>query len=84
MSASAREVLGDWILDRDIQLRAGESVNKQADQIIAALSAAGFVVVPREPTEEMLRASTMLAPTWDDDASRRKWSAMLSAAEGKK
>ena len=45
------------------------------------LSAAGYEIVPREPTDEMLHASTMKVPTWDDEASRRKWSAMLAAAQ---
>lgn len=51
------------------------------DAVIAALSAAGYVIVPREPTPEMLHAATMQVPTWDDDASRRKWKAMVAAGE---
>lgn len=34
----------------------------------------------REPTTAMLHASTMQVPTWDNDASRRKWQAMIDAA----
>lgn len=41
----------------------------------------GYVLVPREPTLEMLQAMTMVAPTWDDDISRRKWEAALRAIE---
>jgi GTP cyclohydrolase IA len=37
-------------------------------------------LVPIEPTTEMLHAATMQTPTWDDDASRRKYAAMLKAA----
>lgn len=55
-----------------------------ADAILSALTAAGFVIVPKEPTPEMLHAATMEVPTWDDDASRRKWRAMLSASQGGK
>jgi len=50
-----------------------------ADAILAALAAAGLVVVPREPTTAMVRASTCMAPTWDDDVSRAKWRAMVEA-----
>lgn len=49
--------------------------------LLTALSEEGWVVVPREPTEAMARAATMLAPTWDDDVSRAKWEAMLSASD---
>lgn len=45
------------------------------------LSAMGLVVVPREPTEEMVRAMTALAPTWDDETSRRKWAAAIAASK---
>jgi hypothetical protein len=38
------------------RLRAA-SVEEQADAILAALDAAGFVVVPREPTEAMREAA---------------------------
>ena len=34
----------------------------------------------REPTTEMLHASTMQVPTWDNEASKRKWQAMIEAA----
>lgn len=43
------------------------------------LSAMGLVVVPVEPTEGMVRAMTALAPTWDDETSRRKWAAAIRA-----
>lgn len=39
----------------------------------------GWVLIPMEPTKEMLQAATLLAPTWDDDASRRKYAAMIAA-----
>ena len=99
MSASAREVLGDWILDRDIPLRAGESVNKQSDQILAALSSAGLVVVPRDGMkvphdaaaafwrrfQELHNAETGARGFYESFGGG--WNAlvaMLSAAEGKK
>lgn len=31
----------------------------------------------REPSKETLHAATTEIPTWDDDASRRKWQAMI-------
>lgn len=47
-----------------------------APQILKALADAGYVVVPREPTQEMLMAAAM------DDAYDFGWEAMLAAAEG--
>lgn len=52
-----------------------------ADEVLAALEAAGLVVVPVVPTPQMLHAATMEVPTWDDEASGRKWSAMLAASK---
>ena len=34
----------------------------------------------REPTRAMLHASTMQAPTWDDEVSLRKWQVMIDEA----
>ena len=52
----ARTIIGDWIVDNDVVQRPGESVNIQADAIIAALSAHGLVIVPREPTDDVIIA----------------------------
>lgn len=40
----------------------------------------GWKLVPIEPTREMLHAATVQVPTWDDEASLRKYRAMLSAS----
>jgi hypothetical protein len=53
--------------------------NMLASEVITTLRAAGYVIVPVEPTPEMLSAMTMQPPTWDDHASRRKWDAALKA-----
>ena len=39
-----------------------------------------WVMVPREPTEAMLRAAVAVVPTWDDPTSRNKWAAMIAAS----
>lgn len=55
--------------------------------ILAALTAAGFVIVPREPTREMWAASgTAVVVTRErsenhDDMSEAVWSAMIAEAE---
>jgi predicted CoA-binding protein len=55
---------------------------KRADAILAALSAAGYAVVPREPTQAMNIAAAQLDwsaqddPTWTDI-----YRAMIAAAE---
>ena len=52
-----------------------------AKAALSELSAMGLIVVPVEPTEEMVRAMTALAPTWDDETSRRKWAAAIAASK---
>jgi hypothetical protein len=49
----------------------GEKYRELARDVLMAM---------REPTDEMLHAATAQVPTWDDDASRRKWRAMIDAA----
>lgn len=64
MSASARDVLKSWwcasrggnICSKAHLAECG-SCSVCADDIISVLSSAGFVVVPREPTEEMMDAA---------------------------
>ncbi len=48
-----------------------------ADAIIAALRAAGYALVPVEPTEAMLQADEWASRV----TMRRVWSAMISAAK---
>lgn len=63
----------------------------EVSEAIAALSAAGFVVVPMEPTEDVVAAGddavvagiqpeAILAKPWRSPAERC-WAAMLSAAQ---
>lgn len=78
----ARTIIGDWLLDSDVELRPGQSINMLADAIIAALSAQGLVIVPREPTEAMKRAyhGTLCATAIDTEAGVDCWRAMIAAA----
>jgi hypothetical protein len=76
----AREVIVRWLVD-DMSMDDNEFIPEIADELLSALKAAGLVVVPREPTTAMVRASTCMAPTWDDDVSRAKWRAMVEAAK---
>lgn len=52
-----------------------------ADEVLAALTEAGFAVVPREPTDAMIKAWRDVFSPWPyrNDAYR----AMLTAAEDK-
>lgn len=53
---------------------------QRADGILAALDVAGYVIVPREPTEAMIEASNR---EWDGRMSHRSsgaWQAMIEAA----
>lgn len=65
----------EWAADEIEALR--KQISNQKDT--------SMLLVPIEPTDAMVRASTRLAPTWDDATSRAKWAAMLAAftkAEG--
>ena len=46
--------------------------------LLRALSEAGYVITPKEPTEKMIEAATRAADIWLIDA-KRAYSAMLSA-----
>jgi hypothetical protein len=68
----------------------------EADAALAAIRAAGWAVVPVEPTDEMLWAADRApVPTWEMDnpdhvdfvlfaVRRAEWAAMLKAAPGVK
>jgi len=55
-----------------------------SDFIMATLSAAGYVIVPKEPTEAMVNAGTDVRwemPTTNTKGIREIYTAMISAAE---
>lgn len=60
MSRTAREVIAayqfEWPNPSEWDELSTIQLDDQADQIISALDAAGFVIVPKEPTEEMIAA----------------------------
>ena len=62
----------------DLAERSKEADRVEVRKTIAALSAAGFVIVPREPTEKMLDIGWFALPESEPDAI---WSAMLSASQ---
>ena len=51
---------------------------------LTALSNAGFVVVPREPTDKMLDHAATTHNCYDEGNYRAVWQFMLSACEEKK
>jgi hypothetical protein len=68
---SARDVIGQCLWHH--------ATTPTADAILAALRAAGYVVVPSEPTEAMVQAA---AKQCGGGFYRQPYRAMLSAAEG--
>lgn len=74
---SARDVIDLTLMGRGYDRTEGTS-----DAILSALRAAGYVVVPREPTVPMVQASAQLDfsaqhdPTWPE-----YYAAMITAAE---
>lgn len=93
---SARDVISDvafegTVLGAPIRFEMG---HKKADAILSALDAAGYAVVPVEPTEEMLRAyyqcmeGTHPTARMNPDKylthnlkANTRWRAMLTAAK---
>ena len=78
---SARDVIAAR-LTRHVGHGITKDAWKKADAILAAFSAAGYAVVPREPTEAMIAA----APGRDQQATEESmyhgiYRAMLAAAE---
>ena len=71
-----------------------DAYREKADAAIAAIRAAGWTVVPVEPTDEMLLAADRApAPLWEMDnpdhvdfvlfcVRRAEWAAMLAALAG--
>lgn len=66
------------IIDRSIYPPGGGD----ADDIVNALTVAGYVIVPREPTTEMVKAGIERPRGMTDwtKAMRVAWSAMVEAA----
>lgn len=59
----------------------------QARAALEAITAAGYVVVPREPSEKMLFDGACVGGfdgEWQEDNTSRIWEAMIDAAESKK
>lgn len=55
MSGTARQVIVAQLCDWDTE---HNTADYAADRTIAALDAAGFVIVPKEPTEAMIDAGS--------------------------
>jgi len=58
----------------------GPASIRECEAWIDAKCARAVLLAMREPTKAMMHAATMEKPTWDDDASHRKWQAMIDAA----
>ena len=80
---NAREVIADWLSEAAIrngfENSRGHSINNHADAIIAALSAAGFAIVPKEPTPTMFLAGCAELMGENHDP-KTVWRAMVGAA----
>ena len=85
MTASTKEVIAAAIKSRPAW---NTSYSADAAAILAALDAAGFVVVPREPTEEMIENGLGAMMEWDartgdDQGIAEVYRAMIAAQESK-
>lgn len=76
---SARDVIALWLDDYDGS-RDVVGLKSDADAILSALDAAGYAVVPKEPTANMLADGALMALTTERHA-QRVWEVMITAAE---
>jgi len=68
---------------REVPRQTTEEVAAEAaSAAVKALNAAGYVVVPREPTEAMLAAGNLASPMYDDPPTspREYYEDMIEAA----
>lgn len=70
MSKTAREVIA--AASRRVE---EEDIVNSASDVLEALAAAGFVIVPKEPTDEMTSHSSYVKGEW----SRRNYEAIINA-----
>ena len=73
---SARDVIASVAENKQFQIGV-----QKADAILSALDAAGFAVVPVEPTNSMELAASEHDMN-EIEVMRKIWRAMLSASEG--
>lgn len=73
--SEAREVIAGIPMHKTVMMLDGA---ERADSILSALDAAGYVVVPKEPSEEMVKAYVAAANTLDNTAA---WTVSAPAAE---
>lgn len=71
MSATARDVIANAVIGDRLNQETGKYEpttigSYRADVAIQALEAAGFAIVPKEPTEAMVRAA-IENKAWDDE-----------------
>jgi hypothetical protein len=74
---------------QDAPVATADSCRAMATAALAALEQAGYAVVPREPTEDMVnKGGSELTPEWLSDespffAARNVWLTMLAASSPK-
>jgi len=91
---SARDVIAKAMLDNDpvfFEMLTGDERCDTADAMLTALSQAGMVVVPREPTDVMIVRgddalieelnSHRFALNGGDTPAQKTWAAMISAVQ---
>lgn len=78
--SSAREVLVRMLTEKDMLMYLA-AAEQQVDAILRALDAAGFVVVPKEPTQQMINDGVECRQ--HDGSITSIWRVMVAAAENK-
>lgn len=73
MSKTAREVIAGWIKEFERHAH-GQPTGEGGHQLVVALFAAGFVIVPTEPTSEIIDTldSYMPGPTTVESCEQAK------------
>lgn len=76
----ARDVIVRWLID-DMSMDDNEFIPEIAGELIAALSAAGFAIVPKEPTRRMTQHALTVLDSCELETVEVAYRAMVEAAK---
>lgn len=80
MTESARDIIATWAAEKADRMQ-GIADHVKADAILAALSAAGFAIVPKYATDAMVRHANEMEDLSGGISFEDAWLAMVIASE---
>lgn len=74
-----------WAAMNNVIVKRNSPVNHQviSNEIVAALSAAGYAIVPKEASMEMIAAHNAVGHTNENEQAIKDWEAMVEAGRVK-